>query len=67
MKRLITSLLFLVTIVSQGIAHDFEVDGLYFSILDNNSQTFDTRVSEDERCVILSASDSNLKSATYRV
>lgn len=65
MKRLITSLLFLVTIVSQGIAHDFEVDGLYFSILDNNSQTFDTRVSEDERCVILSASDSNTKPNEY--
>lgn len=66
MKRLITSLLFFVTIVSQGIAHDFEVDGLYFSILDNNnSQTFDTRVSEDERCVILSASDSNTKPNEY--
>lgn len=66
MKRLITSLLFLVTIVSQGIAHDFEVDGLYFSILDNNnSQIFDTRVSEDERCVILSASDSNTKPNEY--
>ena len=65
MKRFITSLLFLVTIVSQGIAHDFEVDGLYFSILDNNSQTFDTRVSEDERCVILSASDSNTKPNEY--
>lgn len=65
MKRFITSLLFFVTIVSQGIAHDFEVDGLYFSILDNNSQTFDTRVSEDERCVILSASDSNTKPNEY--
>ena len=66
MKRFITSLLFFVTIVSQGIAHDFEVDGLYFSILDNNnSQTFGTRVSEDERCVILSASDSNTKPNEY--
>ena len=67
MKRFITSLLFFVTIVSQGIAHDFEVDGLYFSILDAETinQTFDTSVLEDEMWVVLSASDSNTKPNEY--
>ena len=67
MKRFITSLLFLVTIVSQGIAHDFEVDGLYFSILDAETinKTFDTSVLEDEMWVVLSASDSNTKPNEY--
>ena len=67
MKRFITSLLFLVTIVSQGIAHDFEVDGLYFSILDAETinKTFDTGVFEDEMWVVLSASDSNTKPNEY--